>query len=460
MKQHRILIATDVPFWRKSTGAQTRISSLVDYLISESFVVRTFYLGQTGSEQFTEKDRQQIADQKLDVDQQSSDQMPKSWPGRIGWYANQIRPKLSPSSSKAETAEPESPIERPPSLQLKDFRWPWAAKAFCESLADFQPDSILIEYVKLSYLIDGLTAQQRNSIHCVIDTHDALHVRCEKFKQRGFRHWIEIGREEEARELDKFDTIVAIQSEEADLFKQMAPHAKTIVCGYAPQSVAPLPQLTSASNESSATNTQATTAVLSIGYLGSTNDSNAQAIEKFLVNVWQPLQQKLSQEKTSGDESPIELIIGGSICQFVAQKKTTRELLAKATNIRLLGHVEDIADFYRSVDIVINPVEFGTGLKIKSVEGLAFGKPLLSTPQGVVGLELSSLPSDQSSGHLLGQAIIVCQTVDQFLPELERLASHRAQLNALKVAAELLVQSAFSSQLAYSPLKRLLLQGK
>ena len=56
-----------------------RIRSLVDYLVAESFVVRTFYLGQTISQWYTEDDRRLIAEQNLDIEQQSSDQMPTSW---------------------------------------------------------------------------------------------------------------------------------------------------------------------------------------------------------------------------------------------------------------------------------------------------------------------------------------------------------------------------------------------
>ena len=130
-------------------------------------------------------------------------------------------------------------------------------------------------------------------------------------------------------------------------------------------------------------------------------------------------------------------------------------LAAKQTNdsdIRLLGHVENLAEFYNSVDVVINPVEFGTGLKIKSVEGLAFGKPLITTPEGVVGL-----------GHFLAsptQAIVICHTPDQFVSELKQLALQRPRLTALTEAAQKLAQSAISQQHGYLPLKRLLLRGK
>ena len=436
MKQHRILIATDVPFWRRSTGAQVRIRSLVDYLVAESFVVRTFYLGQTNSQWYTEDDRRLIAEQKLDIEQQSSDQMPTSWHEKIGWYANQIRPKLSGNSGGNENDEAvadQTAVPPTSSLRLEDFRWPWASKAFGESIDRFQPDSILIQYVKLSYLIDALTPQQRNSIHCALDTHDALHVRCEMFEQRGLAHWIDISREEEATELDKFDTVIAIQPEEAELFEQMAPHANVIVCGHAA--------------ETSVANADRETTMLSIGYLGSTNDSNAQAIEDFLANVWQLLQKKLAQ-KTSKEAPPqpaleIELVIGGSISQRVAQKFVDEN----SANVRLLGFVDDITEFYNAVDVVINPVEFGTGLKIKSVEGLAFGKPLLTTPAGVVGVE----PND---------AIIVCQSAEQFRNELEQLARNPGQLASLKQAAAKAAKSKFSPQQVYSPLERVLFQGK
>ncbi len=449
MKQHRILIATDVPFWRKSTGAQTRINSLVEFLVSESFVVRTFYLGQTGSDRYTENDRQLIAEQQLDVDQQSSDQIPKSWTRKIGWYADQIRPRRPAKLSNGKDRTPDEPASdsnpRPgleplalDPLCLDDFRWPWASKAFSETIDQFKPDSILIEYVKLSYLIDCLSSQQRNSIHCVIDTHDALHVRCERFKERGLKHWIEISRDEEANELNKFDTVIAIQPDEAKLFQTMAPSAKTIVCGHAPRVGRSGGQSESTEDSPSCNQTK-----FSIGYLASTNNSNAQAIKKFLDFVWLPVSRTLNRQ---GSNAKIELVIGGSICEFVAGHLETN-----LSNIRLIGHVEELVDFYESVDAVINPVEFGTGLKIKSVEGLAFGKPLLTTAEGVLGLDLAQSTHDP---------IVVCDTPDQFALEVEQLALNPSRLMSLKNAAAALTKSAFSPQQSYSELKRRLLCGK
>ena len=174
LKQHRLLIATDIPFWRKSTGAEQRISSLVSYLTSESFVVRTFYLGQTELA-FNDSDRQLIRESSLDVQQKASDQPPKSFAGKIGWYVdatiNQFGKRKRTSQREPD---PETESENSGPLRIEDFRWPWAIKAFANEVKEFQPNSILLEYVKMGYLLESLSSQQRNAINCLIDTHDCL----------------------------------------------------------------------------------------------------------------------------------------------------------------------------------------------------------------------------------------------------------------------------------------------
>ena len=52
-----------------------------------------------------------------------------------------------------------------------------------------------------------------------------------------------------------------------------------------------------------------------------------------------------------------------------------------------LGRVPDLEPHYRQAAVVINPVPYGSGLKIKSVEALAFGKCLVTSQAGVSGLE-------------------------------------------------------------------------
>lgn len=429
VNQQRVLMATDVPFWRKSTGAQQRMASLVRFLTSECFQVRTFFLGQTDTEQFTQDDRKLIAANGLDVEQRSSDQPPQQFARKVGWHADAAIHRIKQWSGPKNTrdAKRKEPTSKGVAPRLEEYRWPWAITAFAESVQQFQPNSIIVQYIKLNYLLEALTDRDRNKIKCIVDTHDVLHLRAQQFRDRGFDHWIELNREEESDALSKFDMIVAIQPDEARLFREMAPRCQTIVCGHAGQPV----------RESDSR--QRPSGQLTVGYVGSANASNADAIQSFLEQVWRRLQD-------SNVDDEIELVIAGSICEWIAEQKFGADRL---TNVQLLGHVQCLDSFYERVDLVVNPVEFGTGLKIKNCEALAFGTPIITTPHGILGMA-----SDTES------ATLVCDSTEAFCDCLGEILRNPDRLERLQTAATKLSQTGFSEQQVYSELKQALLKEK
>ena len=54
--------------------------------------------------------------------------------------------------------------------------------------------------------------------------------------------------------------------------------------------------------------------------------------------------------------------------------------------IELQANVSDPDGLYQSFRVAINPVRFGTGLKIKNQEALAAGKPLVVSANGAEGM--------------------------------------------------------------------------
>lgn len=74
----------------------------------------------------------------------------------------------------------------------------------------------------------------------------------------------------------------------------------------------------------------------------------------------------------------VKLIIGGSICRKIGSYQSD--------NIHLIGFVEDPKDFYSRGDIVINPTYQGTGLKIKTFEGISYDKVVIAHPHSVKGI--------------------------------------------------------------------------
>lgn len=61
---------------------------------------------------------------------------------------------------------------------------------------------------------------------------------------------------------------------------------------------------------------------------------------------------------------------------------------ANHPHVEIVGTVESLDTEYAEALVVINPVQCGTGLAIKSVEALAHGAALLCTPSGARGLQL------------------------------------------------------------------------
>ncbi|MEO6603049.1 MAG: glycosyltransferase family 4 protein [Polyangiaceae bacterium] len=64
---------------------------------------------------------------------------------------------------------------------------------------------------------------------------------------------------------------------------------------------------------------------------------------------------------------------------------------ANMNNVTILGEVERLADHLRPVDtIFVAPLVSGGGVKRKVIEGMMHGCPMLTTPVGAEGLELTS----------------------------------------------------------------------
>ena len=342
----RILFATIVPFWNRETGAHQRIFSLVKVLERHGHEVRIFFPGHA-----EQSDRELARHLALDISFHSSDQ-PLSADQSIGeklkWQFDAVVHALRHNESDDQ---PDSP------LTLSKFRWPWAEKNFQTVINEFSPDAIICEYITMAYLVESLPETKRAKIHCLVDTHDLLSRRQQQFAQNNRAHWIDVSPREEAAAMNAFDTVIAIQPHEAKAIQALATGKNVIVVGHQPHVD---PTVNRPSNPKPAK--------LTLGYLGSDNDSNTDSINQFLTLVWTHFKNK----------TDIVLTIAGKVSERVAEN-------LRFSNVNLMGRISDLAEFYDSVDAAINPVSYGTGLKIKSVEAIAYQKPLLCTADGWVG---------------------------------------------------------------------------
>nr|WP_256476411.1 glycosyltransferase family 4 protein [Siccirubricoccus soli] len=145
------------------------------------------------------------------------------------------------------------------------------------------------------------------------------------------------------------------------------------------------------------------------GYLGSANPWNAASVAAL--------------EAAFGDR-PLPWLIAGRILR-------RPELLLPSNPVRM-PEVADVAGFYDAVDCVLNPMTGGTGLKIKTVEALAYGRPVLGTRDAFAGL-----PAEHP-GHSAPDAPAMVALMREYLASVAfRHGLRRAsRLLALRYAAE------------------------
>jgi len=109
-------------------------------------------------------------------------------------------------------------------------------------------------------------------------------------------------------------------------------------------------------------------------HIGSMNwQPNIEGITWFLENVWKKVVEKYPQ---------IHLVLAGKGTKTVFDDTNYK-------NVQIFDYVENAQQFMNEHDIMIVPLLSGSGMRIKIVEGLALGKPIITTAIGAEGIEIT-----------------------------------------------------------------------
>ncbi len=79
-------------------------------------------------------------------------------------------------------------------------------------------------------------------------------------------------------------------------------------------------------------------------------------------------------------------------------------------NIIFLGEIEDAASYFKSKAIMIVPLFSGSGMRVKIIEGMTFGKAIVSTTIGVEGIE-----------HKHQENIIIADSKEDYIQSIQEL---------------------------------------
>jgi Glycosyl transferases group 1 len=229
------------------------------------------------------------------------------------------------------------------------LRMPELEKCVARVSGHISPVACITHFVRTARVLDGLP----DDCLKLIDTIDIQHLRGDDAARNGGVYtgpqW---SREEEAGELNRAGVLMAIQELEAATLREMCPERNVVTVGH---SVAVEPPADAVQPPE----------VLCVG---NAYAPNVEGLSTFLDESWESIRAAIPDAT---------LHVCGRVCDAVAPVPK---------DVVLHGVVDDLKPYYRRAAVVINPVPYGTGLKIKTVEALGFGKAVVSTSAGVLGI--------------------------------------------------------------------------
>ena len=263
---------------------------------------------------------------------------------------------------------------------------------------------VIIEYIHWSYFLNYLVEDAK----LILDAHDIMSNLAGEFKKFNYNHNLhELPRKTEVDIFKIYDHVIVLCKGDYEEVNNMTAPGKALLC---PHPVEP------SSHETRDT-------VKNIAYIASAYLPNDDGLNWFVQNCW-------SQISTRYD---VNLYIYGTVGEG--------RLYDEKSKIFFTGFVPDIEQIYEDSDIIINPVRFGAGVKIKSIEALAHGRPLVTTTHGARGLE-----------EKINKAFLVGNTPEEFVQRVASLIDNSTLRKKLGCNAKKYIKSNFSPKRCFAPL--------
>jgi hypothetical protein len=267
-------------------------------------------------------------------------------------------------------------------------------------------DACIVEYLSLAWMRPAIPP----GVLTVLDTHDVASEYEAGLAAIGRLDRAPISPADERRQLDTFDLVTAISRPDAAVFSSWLGPARVVPLqpAWVPD---PLPPAERPPGQARR-----------LLFVGSRAAPNAEGLSWFLREVWPQLA-----------DLALQLDVVGGVGQGLD--------IGQAVGVQRHGMVAELRPWYGAADLCINPVRHGSGLKIKSVEALAYGRPLVATAHAARGLEPHA-----------GRAFLVADHAAGFAQAIRMLLQNPAQARALAQEGLALVQREFEASRCYAPL--------
>lgn len=259
---------------------------------------------------------------------------------------------------------------------LVDVDWFGRNVELPPAVRDTEYDLLLVNYVFCAFVIPQIRARV-----VALETHDRFGNRHELLTANGIApSWISATVPAEAAAVQRADIVAILRDDDRAYYEGLAGGTVVMLrhiepargAWRRPADLAGPPRF---------------------GFVGSSNVVNLQA----LVGLLRALQRM--PERPPG----LRIEVFGSICRDVPQDY--------AELVRLHGVVAEIDAVYAGFDVLVNAVFSGTGLKIKTVEALAYGRPVLCGAEGAAGFPV--VPEQMAVPSVEALVAMMCRLLNE-----------------------------------------------
>ena len=147
--------------------------------------------------------------------------------------------------------------------------------------------------------------------------------------------------------------------------------------------------------------------------------SNMDAILYFCSSVWPLIKERFPEMRFT--------IIGNNPSQKLL------EIAKNDAGIEILGYVDDVRPYFAKATISVCPIRDGGGTRIKILDAMAMGMPIVSTTIGCEGLDV-----------IPGENVLIANTPKEFLDNIEKLIFDSSLRKKLSNFARKTVENKYS----------------
>lgn len=288
------------------------------------------------------------------------------------------------------------------SYHLSRFHVPEMDRAIEDALRLNVYDVVILESLFTTSYIPAI--RRLSDAEIVLRAHNVEHKLWEDVARgmgRGPKKWLlhlfqSKLAEEETKLLHAVDAVAAITAQDAAWFREHLPE------GTDPARVIALPFGLDVENRPHSAMTTPPMSVLHLGAMDWT--PNVQGVEWLREEVWPHVHEASPSTR---------LLLAG---RSMPAEWTSDESLG----IDVLGEVADAAATYDTPCVVVVPLHAGSGMRIKLAEALAAGRPIVTTPKGMEGMDLTP-----------GQHVLVADEAPAMAQAIRHLLEHPAEAVAL-----------------------------